>query len=137
LEEFSAGVSVQTFPKTIRDAIKFTQSIGLKWLWVDAFCIVQDNLDDWNNESSKTCDVYQNAFVTLAALGASGSNDGLFSLRDPLLYLSCDLFNTYEGKTVVFRHSRGNPVWPLHQRRWVIQERILPSRTLGFGPILT
>jgi hypothetical protein len=27
--------------------------------------------------------------------------------------------------------------WPLHQRRWVLQERVLSPRVLNFGPYLT
>jgi len=138
--EFISGVAIQRFPKTIRDAVHFTRNIGLKWLWVDSLCILQDCPDDWNRESSKMCDVYQNSFLTLAALGGSNSNDGLFALRDPLVYLPCELFKTMAGETVYAGQDAsirlGVGTWPLYQRGWVLQERILSPRTLNFGPYL-
>ena len=140
-KDFISGVTIQSFPKTIRDAVDFTRIIGLKWLWVDSLCILQNCPNDWNRESSKMGDVYQNSFLTLAALGASNSDNGLFALRDPLVYLPCELFKTVAGETICagqdvsLRPELGT--WALHKRRWVVQERILSPRTLNFGPYLT
>ncbi|KAF2654439.1 HET-domain-containing protein [Lophiostoma macrostomum CBS 122681] len=140
LNDFISGVTVQGFPKTIRDAIQFTRDIGIKWLWIDALCIIQDCPDDWNRESLKMCDVYQNSHLTLAALGASNNDDGLFSLRDPLMFLPCDLFRKEAGETIraeldIIKYSASR--WPLRQRRWALQERTLPTRTLNFGSSLS
>jgi hypothetical protein len=40
------------FPKTYQDAIVFTRFLGVKYLWIDSLCIIQDDLDDWARESA-------------------------------------------------------------------------------------
>ena len=42
-------------PLTIRDAIELTRGIGIRFLWVDALCIIQNSADDWCGTSSKSC----------------------------------------------------------------------------------
>jgi len=37
-------------------------------------------------------DVYANSVLTIAAWSASSSDQGLFSIRDPLLVTACKLF---------------------------------------------
>jgi hypothetical protein len=41
---------------------------------------VQDDRDDWDEESKKMADIYQGAFLTISALGA-GQGEGLFLPR--------------------------------------------------------
>ncbi len=37
-------------PQTIADAISVTNKLGIKYLWVDALCIIQDSTEDKNKE---------------------------------------------------------------------------------------
>ena len=139
-EALSSGVAVETLPKTMQDAINFTQNINLGWLWIDSLCIVQDLKEDWNREALTMHQVYRDSFVTVAALGASSCDEGLFALRDPLLYSACHLFQTKQGENIYGGQDPSIEIlldaWPLHQRGWVTQERILASKTLNFGPYL-
>jgi hypothetical protein len=66
-------------PKTFQDAIKFIRRLGLRYLWIDTICIIQDDTDDWLRESSRMHSVYKNAFLTIAAASSRDSRDGLFS----------------------------------------------------------
>jgi Heterokaryon incompatibility protein (HET) len=36
-------IDYDALPKTFRDAIQITPHLGLRYLWIDSLCIVQDN----------------------------------------------------------------------------------------------
>lgn len=40
---------------------------------------MQDNPDDWERESARMADIYQNSFLTLAATASSNGMGGCFS----------------------------------------------------------
>jgi hypothetical protein len=52
------------------DAIKIARWLRLQYLWVDAFCIVQGDLDDWQKEAVRMADIYAGAYITIAATRA-------------------------------------------------------------------
>ena len=60
------------FPKAFIDAVHITRRLGVPYLWIDALCIVQDSVDDWEAESAKMASIYANAYITIAA--ASNQN---------------------------------------------------------------
>jgi hypothetical protein len=130
----SSGVTIEVLPKTIQDTIRFMHNINLNWLWVDSLCIIQDSHEDWKREAMTMIEVYKNCFLSIAALGATNSHEGLYTIRDPLIYSPCYLFDNEEGESIYGRMPLGREPWSLHKRGWVLQERILPLRTLNFGP---
>jgi hypothetical protein len=81
------SIPLGEFPRTFKDAILVTRGIGLKYIWIDSLCIVQDDTADWEKEARKMASVYSNAYVTLAADWASHSDCGLISRgkKRPLL----------------------------------------------------
>lgn len=85
LEEFSRGFPPRLLPSTIRDAAVFTKGLGLRYLWVDALCIIQGSDDtarcDWELESARMPEVYGNAFVTIVASSARDCDEGMFFRR--------------------------------------------------------
>jgi hypothetical protein len=139
------GVKIQKLSRTIRDSINVTRNLGLKWLWVDSLCIIQDS-NDWTREAASMVDVYQNCYVCIGATGARTGDEGLFANRDPLIYQPCQLTQRpeFEGGQM-FVHPYGHPFKhfancfensALHKRAWVMQERILAPRTLNFGTLM-
>ncbi|OIW27819.1 HET-domain-containing protein [Coniochaeta ligniaria NRRL 30616] len=74
LEQFRQGISPTELCKTFLEAIAVARHLGIRYLWVDSLCIMQDDPDDWLRESMKMSQVYSNAAVTIAA---SGAKDGL------------------------------------------------------------
>lgn len=57
---------------------------GLRFIWIDSLCIIQDSQDDWLHESSRMGDVYRNSVLTIAASTAAEGGGGLYTDRDPL-----------------------------------------------------
>ncbi|OCL13597.1 HET-domain-containing protein [Glonium stellatum] len=139
-ERFASGILIHDLPKTIRDAIAITRRLGFKYIWIDALCILQDSPSDWTEEAASMADVYGSCFLTIAALGAWGSDVGCFGQRDPLIYSPCWLFKTAIGQDFSVYSVRYSDIISecitnsaLNVRGWVMQERLLSPRTLAFG----
>ena len=66
-----AGISTSTLTKTLGDAVSLVRALSIPYLWVDALCIVQDDISDWQRESSRMGEIYANAYVTICSLSAS------------------------------------------------------------------
>jgi hypothetical protein len=114
-DQFRLSMPYEALPRTIQGAVTVTRKLGIQWLWVDALCILQDSEDDWKHETALMSDVYQNSLLTIAALGATESNDGLFVVRDLLLYSDCELFRDTKG-TAVQTHATGrSSYWSIEQ----------------------
>jgi len=88
LESFKQCLPVRELPPTIREAIEVARRLNVPYLWVDRLCIVQDSEEDTDAECNRMCEVYEQAFLTLAALGDDTGDKGLFLDREVLDYPS-------------------------------------------------
>jgi hypothetical protein len=43
IEVNRCGIDWEAFPATFQDAIQFTRRLGLKYIWIDSVCIIQDD----------------------------------------------------------------------------------------------
>lgn len=68
LQQHLSGIELQDMPQTIADAVQLCRAIGLRYLWVDALCIIQDDDDDWTRESFEMSNIYGNSFITLCVV---------------------------------------------------------------------
>lgn len=138
-----AGIAVADFPGTLRDAVVVTRRVGVRYLWIDALCIFQDqdrpeSKADWAREAGRMRDVYRGAVVTIESASASRGNEGFLKPRassrpycalqwgsqtSTSVYLRpmCDISDSQLIGTTVY--TRG----------WTLQERLLAPRTLSFG----
>lgn len=142
----------KTIPQTFRHAAIFSRKLGLEYLWIDSMCIIQDSERDWQNESTQMYAVYSNADITLAALHSNDSHGGLFSRRpaDSLFSLLTVGFHgkRFQIQAYIPPSERGDIQWklgirehaimsrsyPLLNRAWAFQERLVSPRVLFFGP---
>lgn len=137
IESHKKGIPLQHLPKTLQDAIVFTKGIGLRYLWIDSLCIIQDDMNDWKNEAAKMADVYRNAYCTIAAAGSKDDEEGIFIKRSEqdVCVLRYNAANTYIAATyaeddvaaMLELHKS-----PLSNRAWTLQERLLSQRTIHF-----
>ncbi|KAL1617617.1 hypothetical protein SLS56_010882 [Neofusicoccum ribis] len=77
--DYQKAMSMDIFPATCRDAIRVTRSLGFRYLWIDAFCIIQDDEEDWHREAGRMVDAYKNAFLTIVPLQSQSAHDGLLN----------------------------------------------------------
>ncbi|RFN53395.1 het-domain-containing protein [Fusarium flagelliforme] len=77
LTQNEKGIPLTELPKTFQDAVEITRALGIRYLWIDTFCIIQDDEKDWETQASLMAATYENAYITLAA-GASDDDDGGF-----------------------------------------------------------
>ena len=146
LTERMRHLSTNVLPKTIQDAIFVTRKLRVRYLWVDALCILQPidgDTSDWQIEAGKMSYYYQNALCTLAATGASKSTEGLFLTRPALKYAltRCEFVDpadNYEKSAALMINPSVPRLWrsvfqsPLYSRAWTLQERALSPRILHF-----
>jgi hypothetical protein len=119
-QDFTDGIPTSRIPKTILDAITLTHKLGLRYLWVDALCIIQDDSEDVAREISNMAQIYQNATVTVSAASARSVNEGFLGQRNhkfPSVKLPIELPNGLQGSVYVRQpHTYSNVGDPIHLR---------------------
>lgn len=141
-----AGISASTLTKALEDAVSLVRALSIPYLWVDALCIVQDDISDWQRESSRMGEIYANAYVTICSLSASCLSSFLkpdiLSVVIPFRYLvNTDIVGSYALKyEIAGTRAKEIGVLPdVHNSRWLQrglthQELIMSGRLLLFGP---
>lgn len=82
LHERMAGIQESSLPNLIRGVVHFTRLIGVRYLWIDALCIIQDDRVDWRRESARMADLYAGAYFTIAADAAASTAHKLTGPRN-------------------------------------------------------
>jgi hypothetical protein len=132
-------IAFQFLPRTLQDAIRVTRSLGQRYLWVDAICIIQDSDEDKQQEIQKMDSIYKNAALTISAAAASAVSEGFLGRQpEPLPSLEWRFDVPDVGAHTIFISTslpRLNywPNHPLDRRGWALQESILSSRLLVFS----
>lgn len=140
LGPFQSCIPPEALSKTFNEAIIVTRRLreryGVRYLWIDSLCILQDSLDDWRQVAGSMADVYGNGWCNLAATSAPDGRSGLFTTREqnmtkPLIIQGPKM----ESYLCVNADRWINNIddAPLNQRAWVIQERLLSRRILHFA----
>ena len=134
-------VPLISFPLTLRDGIIVAHELGLRYLWIDALCIIKDDDDDKNNEIPQMRWIFSNAHCTIIAATAAHCHAGILHTRE--LPSSPDLCIPYPSPDVDNRHNfsrKSEPnEWtlydpledPVNDRAWTLEERLLlPPRLI-------
>lgn len=126
------GIELSRLPCTIADAARVTASLGIRYLWVDALCVVQDDQATKALEIEKMGDVYANATLVLVAGGvARRADDGFLEFQDELAVVPIRVGERFPAVPVCL--APGDlEVSHIDSRGWTFQERHLASRTLEF-----
>ncbi|KAK3998067.1 heterokaryon incompatibility protein 6, OR allele [Cladorrhinum sp. PSN332] len=123
--------------QTIKHSVEATRQIGIRYIWIDALCILQDDPSDKAAIISKMGSIYGNSTLDIVASTNSDPRDGLPGIG-----------STARARKQVFRHVQGislsaafhdsrrplteieDSVW--NSRAWTFQERRLSPRSVYF-----
>jgi hypothetical protein len=140
ISQYKKSIPWDHFSRNFQDAIHFCRRLGVQYLWIDSLCILQDDEQDWREQSTEMHTIYANAYLTLAATKSPNSDGGCYSAA-PSDYRAHEIlpYGVFVRKPLPHiphrmmkqTSERGSP-FPLLWRAWVYQERRLSKRMLHF-----
>ncbi|KAJ5380423.1 uncharacterized protein N7496_002851 [Penicillium cataractarum] len=158
LDAMRLGFEMSMLPKTMRDAILVTQKLGVKYIWIDCLCIIQDIPSDKSYEFSQMAKTYKGSYLTICATRAGSVDEGfLIDMADkstglwkgliPLAYRLPDSTATTIEEAASLPGSQMGKIWlhddyddwqtsftfPTTRRGWCLQEQLLSPRFLSYG----
>lgn len=140
-------VGVTEITPVLRDTIRVCRSLSLRYLWVDALCIVQDDTADWERESASMAMVYAHALVAICTPISTSCWDGFLG-RDRRLvsvpfqsHLSPNISGAYSLVASGTCRDKALIGWPnldinhsvWASRGWTLQENLMSVRRIIFG----
>lgn len=142
LQEKQQDISMCELPEGFQDAVEVTRGLRLRYLWIDALCIIQDSDADKAIQMATMDQVYHSAWVTICAANVRKCTRSFLSFHVPRSY-----HHPYELAKISFpcpNGSKGNIFIeagneylankePLNNRGWALQERLVSPRVLTFG----
>lgn len=150
MPEFERAIAPGLLPQTFLDVVDFVRRLGMRYVWIDSLCIIQDSPRDWAQEATLMGDVYQNAVITIVADAGKDAFAGLSSSerrsdwcqRELLVggsqhfarRFSHPMYNNEKMDNHQATHgpSGDDTTW-VERRAWTYQERLLSARKLYFG----
>ena len=140
LRSYTKCINVTQLPQNFQDAIQVTRMLGIRYIWIDALCIVQNDRADWREQAGQMGTIYENSTIMLALHSPLTSTDGfLWRMKVP---------KWLELSTDAARRNKSSPFWleipslddramytamgssSIIRRAWCLQELRLASRIL-------
>ncbi|KAI8963922.1 HET-domain-containing protein [Daldinia sp. FL1419] len=136
------GLDIKRIPQSVVDAMEVTRRLGLRYIWVDALCIIQDSREDKLKELPQMAEIYQYSALTISAANSTAASEGF--LKPPLPpTFQVQPFQVTIGKgspefpymklSLGFREETPVAKDPIDSRGWTLQEWTLSSRRLRFS----
>ncbi|KAJ4372250.1 hypothetical protein N0V83_004024 [Neocucurbitaria cava] len=120
-------------PAVISDAIKVTRLLGFRYLWIDKFCIDQDNPGIKHDQIRQMGRIYEDADLTIIAAAGLDENHGLPGVgstprkAQPAMEIgNVTILSSMQHPHSSIRSSK----W--FTRGWTFQEAMLSNRRLVF-----
>jgi len=148
IDDHRQQIAFEDLPRTFQDAVTVTRNLGLRYLWIDSLCIIQDDSDDWNEQSMVMGKIYNESTITIMAATSltipnhEPAPEGFLHRQPSLTLLTIEMdyysrdwrrdgnwYIRYMDKT---RHHSWN--LELLTRGWVMQEYMLSRRKVIYTP---
>jgi hypothetical protein len=142
------GILPPTLPFTFADALVVCEKIHIPYLWIDLFCVDQEDEDDKRIQMANMGAIYSNAAVVILAACAKNCNSGLSGINGYDGHDGHDNSNVRLSRRQMIQKIQGrNMITALNsrlttllsdngswcKRGWTFQEGFLATRCLGFG----
>jgi hypothetical protein len=124
--------STAAFSPILQDAIQVTKLLGIHYLWIDKFCINQDNSQEKLEQINQMDAIYHGAEITIIAAAGDDETLGLSGCSSPrTLRLQASIGD------VIIRAAMADPQKLIKSskwwtRAWTYQEAVLSRRRLVF-----
>ncbi|KAI9738421.1 MAG: hypothetical protein M1834_008924 [Cirrosporium novae-zelandiae] len=122
-----------SLPLVVRDAMEVVRRLGFKYLWIDKYCIDQDNPSEKKLQILCMDQIYECCTLVIVAAVGDDSSFGLpgVSSRPRIHQPSISI------KGITLRSTLPNPVYTIRRstwitRGWTYQESAFPKRRLYF-----
>lgn len=136
-ELFKSQIQLEDLPRTVQEAIEVCRALSMRYLWVDALCIIQEDSEDFTREVANMGAIYTGSLFTVAAADSTDAESGCFRKRFPLRREECVLIESEHTRWIFQNpyqlshdHDLGKTL--LSRRGWVLQEQMMSPRTIHF-----
>lgn len=132
---FSTDLRGRHIPRTIRDALNVVRVLGMKYLWVDRYCINSSDQETKHHTINNMDAIYEAAYLTIIAASGSDDERGLPSVSNSMRALHEGSKTSWDG--IVYSefsgpHRRQFQKTTYSARGWTFQEDLLSQRRLIF-----
>jgi hypothetical protein len=138
MDAFHQSIPVLELPRSFADAFDLTRQLNVRYIWIDALCIVQDDKLDWETEVATMHNVYIGSFLTIQASEAVSVSEGCFVQINPAFaeaqpcgrafFTALEPNRNAEILVHIVPHTAR--IAALNQRGWTLQETVLSHRTI-------
>lgn len=136
LEAMAAGIPLAQLPQTLQDAVTVSRGLGIRYLWIDSLCILQDCWEDKAQEIGLMGKVYKNAVAVIIAGSTTAAANGFLRNRakpKPCLATGFTAPDGTSGTICIEPLTPGSfNTMPLSRRAWCFQEYFLSNRHLFY-----
>ncbi|KAI0549033.1 heterokaryon incompatibility protein-domain-containing protein [Xylaria curta] len=137
LQAYRNGQSLNILPPVFQDTLKVIKALGIRYIWADCLCIIQDSSSDWETESLEMSKIYTNSICNISITGFEDTSTGFLDKTCDFVPLPCRVRQHADEDWYIL-----DPYFwwaqltkaPLTKRGWVFQERLLAPRVVHFGP---
>ncbi|KAJ4110290.1 hypothetical protein NW768_012050 [Fusarium equiseti] len=134
MTEMLNGIDESRLVAAHRDTIAISRQLGVRYIWIDALCIIQGDKQDWERESKLMARVYGNATLTITAGRSSDARNSFIGNQYRQLAPCCEFPLAESGLgTVRVGLLRSRDYGITETRGWCCQERRLSRRVVVFG----
>ena len=145
------GILFGEMTPVMQDMVKTARALSIRYIWIDALCIIQDDMEDWTHEAERMGSVYANAYVTICAISTSSCLDSFLdrpaapvrvvfqsSLQPGInghlnLRPERNMHRGPGGDVAITQRDKDLKCGAWSLRAWTLQEEELSQRLLYFG----